>query len=165
MAIYLKFDTEIKGDSQTDGHENWITLDSVQLGVGRAISASGASTDRETSNPSFSELTCNKSSDISSCELFAQSIHGKSLGKGTVNFVNTHEGKPQIYLQYIMHEPIVSSFSQSSGGDRPAESFAINFTKLVMLYQQFDGAKKVADMTKGWDLRTGKEFNEGKIGG
>jgi type VI secretion system secreted protein Hcp len=162
--ILLKFEKAIKGDSKTEGFTDQITCDSVQWGVGRAVSSSGQSTDREVSNPSFSEVTFSKSTDISSSELFAQAIHGKSLGKASVTFINTHEGKPQPYMQVDLHDAIVSSYSASSGGDRPSESFSLNFTKQVLAYKQFDGDKVVADGAKGWDLRAGKEFNTGEVG-
>jgi len=35
--ILLKFATAIHGDSMVDGHDDWITIDSLQFGVGRAI--------------------------------------------------------------------------------------------------------------------------------
>jgi type VI secretion system secreted protein Hcp len=40
MMILLKFEPELKGDSQTADHVGWITLDTMQWGVGRAISTS-----------------------------------------------------------------------------------------------------------------------------
>ena len=40
--ILLKFTTQIKGTSTVTGHKDWITIDSLQLGVGyRSVSAQG----------------------------------------------------------------------------------------------------------------------------
>jgi len=64
--ILLKFATAINGESTVTGHDKWINLDSVQLGVGRSITMVGGGGDRETSNPSFSEVTCAKSMDVAS---------------------------------------------------------------------------------------------------
>ncbi len=159
--ILLKFKTEIKGDSTVSGHENWITLDSVQMGVGRAITASGGGQDRETSNPSFSEITCTKSMDKASTELMMQAACGKSLEEATIHFIQTGgaDAKGQHYLEYILTDPIVSSYSVSSGGERPSESFSINFTGFQQQYDVFkDGKTAEKGEKKGWDL----EKNEAK---
>ena len=48
----------------------------------------------------------------------------------------------------------------SSGGERPSESIAVNFTKIVQKYTQFKaGGEQVQADPKGWDLATGKQFN------
>ena len=59
--ILLKFATPINGESTVAGHDKWITVDSIQFGVGRGVSSVGGGGDRETSNPSFSEVTLTKS--------------------------------------------------------------------------------------------------------
>ena len=157
--ILLNFEGKIKGDSQQDEHKDWINLHSLQLGVGRQITTSGAGKDRDTSTPSFSEVSCTKSSDIASNELIAQSMYGKKIcDKAEVHFIQTGgEGADQVFMKYELYEPIISSFSISSGGERPLESFAINFTKVIQKYSQFDAGGKVTQATdKGFDLKTGK---------
>lgn len=158
--ILLKFATEIKGDSTVDAHENWITIDSVQLGVGRSISASGGGKSRDTSNPSFSELTCAKSTDMSSSDLYFQAVAGKSLGKAEIHFIQTAgtDSKGQVYLKIDLEETIVSSYSMSSGGERPSESFSINFTKITYQYDDYSGEKKTTGTPKKWDLMANKSF-------
>ncbi|WP_347988900.1 type VI secretion system tube protein Hcp [Methylomonas sp. AM2-LC] len=155
--ILLSFATEIKGDSTVDAHTDWITVDSLQWGVGRAISASGQGKDRDPSNPSFSEVTLTKSMDVASVDLFSQATCGKSLGTGKIHFIQTggSDAKSQVYLEIELAECIVSSYSQSSGGDRPQESVSINFNQLVMKYSTFkDGKTVVAGAFKGYDLKT-----------
>lgn len=152
--ILLKFATAINGDSVVAGHEKWITCASVQLGVGRAISASGGGADRETSNPSFSELTISKSTDIASADLFMQAVCGKSLGKAEIHFLQTGgaDKKQQVYLKIELTDAIVSSYSASSGGDRPSESISINFTQISYQYDAFSGDKITTGTPKKWDL-------------
>ena len=158
--ILLKFATEIKGDSTVSGHENWITLDSVQFGVGRSISASGGGKSRDTSNPSFSEITGAKSTDMSSSDLFYQAVAGKSLGKAEIHWIQTAgtSSDGQVYLQVDLEEAIISSYSLSSGGERPSESFAINFTKFTYQYDDYSGDKKTTGTPKKWDLMANKSF-------
>ncbi len=153
--ILLNFKTAIKGDSTVTKHEKWITIDSLQFGVGRAISASGGGQDRETSNPSFSELSLTKSMDIASTELMMQAASGKSLGEAQIHFVQTGgvDVKGQTYLEITLKDPIISSYSISSDGDRPSESFSINFNALQMQYNEFkEGKVAKKGEKKGWDL-------------
>ena len=159
--ILLKFETVIKGDSTVEKHEDWINIDSFQLGVGRSISASGGGKSRDTSNPSFSEATLAKSTDLASSDLFFQAICGKSLGKAEIHFVQTagvDTAGAQVYLKYELQDAIVSSYSLSSGGERPSESFSLNFTKITKQYDDFSGEKKVTGTPKKWDLMANKTF-------
>jgi type VI secretion system secreted protein Hcp len=160
--ILLNFDSKIKGDSVQKDHDNWINLHSIGHSVARVITTSGAGKDRETSTPSFSEISCTKATDIASNDLFAQAIYGKKIcDKANVHFLQTGgEGATQVYMELDLHEPIVSGYTVSSGGDRPTESFTISFTKIVQKYSQFDagGAVTQAD-PKGYDLKTGEPFN------
>ncbi|WP_305907346.1 type VI secretion system tube protein Hcp [Methylomarinum sp. Ch1-1] len=153
--ILLNFETAIKGDSTVADHADWITIDSFQFGVGRAITASGGGQDRETSNPSFSEVTLTKSMDKASTELMMQATCGKSLGKATIHFIQTGgaDAKGQEYLEYVLHDAIISSYSVSSGGERPSESISINFNGFQTKYNAFtEGGTVSKGEQKGWDL-------------
>ncbi|OON63019.1 hypothetical protein B0920_06260 [Massilia sp. KIM] len=152
--ILLKFATPIKGTSTVSGHADWITIDSIQMGVGRAISSSGGGADRDTSNPSFSEISLSKATDIASADLFMQAVCGKALGKAEIHFIHTGgaDKKEQVFLKMELDEAIVSSYSVSSGGERPSETFSINFTKISYQYDSFTGDKVVTGTAKKWDL-------------
>jgi type VI secretion system secreted protein Hcp len=158
--ILLKFATAINGESTVAGHDKWINVDSVQFGVGRSISMVGGGGDRETSNPSFSEVTFTKSMDVASTELMMQATCGKSLGKAEVHFLQTGgtSAKGQVYCKIELEESIVSSYSASSGGERPSESFSLNFTKISYLYDKFDGDKVVSGTAKKWNLEKNETY-------
>src|SRR5262249_49890033 len=150
----------IEGAVKTGQHKGWINVDSFQLGVGRSITSSGKGSDRDTSNPSFSEATFSRGSDKASPELFAQAIYGKSLGPATIDFVNV--GGPdepeKVYLQFELGDAIVSSYSISSGGDRPTESFSLNFVKIRKKFVAFDGGKVDTQSEKKWDIVANKTY-------
>ena len=158
--ILLKFATAINGESTVAGHDKWITISSIQFGVGRGISSVGGGGDRETSNPSFSEVTLSKSMDVASTELFMQATCGKSLGKAEIHFIQTGgaDAKGQVYLKIELEEVLVSSYSASSGGERPSESFSLNFTKISYNYDKFDGDKIVKGTPKKWDLEKNEKY-------
>ena len=156
--ILLNFEKQIKGDSTVEAHTDWITCDSMQLGVGRSITMSGGGKDRDTSNPSFSEITLTKSSDMASSDLYYQAVCGQSLGKAEIHFLQTAGEATQVYLKYELTDAIVSSYSISSGGERPTESFSLNFTKITKQYDAFSGDKKATGTPKKWDLMANKPF-------
>ncbi|MEZ5591281.1 MAG: type VI secretion system tube protein Hcp [Gammaproteobacteria bacterium] len=155
MAIYLSFETPIKGGATTVGYEEWIQADSMQFGVGRAISNVDGGGDRETSTPSFSEVTFSMLADIASTELLMQAIYGKELGTATIHLVNTsgeHAHKP--YEIITLKNPIISNYSESTGGDRPSISFSINFTQITRKWNKFtDGGGEEEGEEKGWNLQ------------
>jgi type VI secretion system secreted protein Hcp len=157
-VILLNLGGKVKGDSVVAEHADWITCSSFQLGASRAISLSGGGKDRETSKPNVSEVVLTKSSDIASTELFSQALSGKSLGKAEIHFLQTADDKMQVYLIYELTDAIVSSFTLSSGGDRPMESISLNFTQILMTYNQFSGTEVTPGAAKGWDLMESKRL-------
>lgn len=158
--ILLNFATKIKGNSTVAGHADWITIESLELGVGRAISVSGGGKDRDTSNPSFSEISLSKPTDIASADLFMQAVCGKSLGKAELHFMQTggSGNKQQVFLKIELEDAIVSSYSISSGGERPRESISINFTKISYQYDAFDGDTISTGTAKKWNLKAGETY-------
>ena len=156
--ILLKFEKQIKGDSTVSDHTDWITIDSMQMGVGRAISMSGGGKDRDTSNPSFSEIALTKSTDVASADLFMQACCGKSLGKAEIHFIQTGgvDQADQVFLKIELTDAIVSSYTASSSGERPQESFSLNFTEISYQYDAFSGDKVTTGTAKKWNLKTNK---------
>jgi type VI secretion system secreted protein Hcp len=157
--ILLKFDPELKGDSVVEKHKDWISVDSLQWGVGRAVSTSGAGTDRDTSNPSFSEVSISKNMDVASAQMMLEAACGKAFTTATLHFIQTggKDAAGQHYLEIILDKPLLSSYSMSSGGERPSESVSINYNGIKMQYDQLTDGKVVAKgESKGYDLKVNK---------
>jgi type VI secretion system secreted protein Hcp len=130
MPIYMNYN-DIKGDATADGHVGWIELSSVQWGVGRGISSpTGASADRESSAPSVSEITVSKANDVASTKLLNEAYQGEGQ-KVKIEFCKTDKGNLEVYLAFELEDCMISGYSLSSGGDRPAETLSLNFTKIV----------------------------------
>lgn len=157
--ILLNFATQIKGDSQVEGHKDWITVDSCSFGVSRQFNISGAGTSRDVSNPMFQDIGISKSTDVASADLFAQATWGKSLGDCTIKWIRTGEDKKvEVYLTVILSEAIVATYNLSSGGERPNESLSINFTKISYQYDDFSGTTKTTGTAKKFDLMKNTTF-------
>jgi type VI secretion system secreted protein Hcp len=152
--ILLNFATKINGTSTVAEHDKWITCEAVDFNVGRSITRSGGGADRDTSNPQFSEVQVTKATDCVSAELFFQAACGKSLGKAELHFVQTGGGdaKGQAFLKMELEGAIISNYRVSSNGDRPTESFSINFTKISYQFDSFDGDKVTTGTPKKWDV-------------
>jgi type VI secretion system secreted protein Hcp len=150
MAAYLKYKAlEDKGESAAKGHEKWIEIGSVQLGVGRGIRTPvGSSAKREASAPNVSEVMITKLMDSTSPLLFQEALIGKA-SEAKIDLVETGHDQLNPYLEITLTNAMISGYSVSSGGDRPSESISLNFTKIEYKYTQYknDGTKGVTPGT------------------
>jgi type VI secretion system secreted protein Hcp len=145
MAAYLKYEAIKKGESKAKGHEGdkgWIEVGSVQFGVGRGISTPvGMSSKREASAPNVSEIVLTKLMDSTSPLIYQESLRGVAC-KAFLDLVETHEEQLETYLALTLENCMISSYTCSSGGDRPSESFSLNFTKIEYKYTPYDDKHK-----------------------
>jgi type VI secretion system secreted protein Hcp len=139
MPIYMQFTRSnglvIKGNATAPGHEDWIELSSMQLGVNRHVTnPSGRGTDREGSAPATQEIIVTKDEDRASTELFKQSLWGEAA-MVQIDFVKDDAGKPVVTMSITLEATQVASYSLSGhGGDgtaRPMESLSLNFQRMT----------------------------------
>jgi len=159
-VILIKFATEIKGNSKVDGHDGWIDCESMSFGVARAVAPTSAGSNRrEVSSPSVSEMMFHRTSDGASPELLYQACGGVSLGNCDVHVLQVVENKPQVFLKILLEGAIVSNYHMSSGGQGPpSDSFSVNFNKMSVQYDTFDGKKITTGTAKKWDLALNKTY-------
>lgn len=156
MAIYVKYEG-IDGEATHESHKKWLDVGSMSFGVNRSISTpSGATTNREASEPSVSEVTISKLMDSASPKLFTESATGAAGKKVQIHLVST--GSPgNTYVEYTLHNALVSSYSVSTSGDRPSESVSISFTKLEYKFIPYDDKNKAGTpISVSYDLSTTK---------
>lgn len=156
MAIYVKYDG-IDGEATQEDHKKWLDVSSLQWGVGRGISmTSGSTANREASEPSVSEVTLTKMMDSSSPKFFTESCTGAAGKKVVIHLVTT--GSPgNTYAEYTLTDALVSSYSMSSGGDRPSESISLSFTKLEFKFTPYDAKNKAGTpISVSYDISTTK---------
>jgi type VI secretion system secreted protein Hcp len=129
VDAFLKFDS-IQGESAE--RPGWVDVKSVQFGAGRgASSATGRSADREASAPSVSEIKITRAIDQASPKLAQCIKRGCHFGTVLLAMRKAGGGKA-VYLEYKLTNVWVSSYSMSSGGDRPMESVSLNFSKIEL---------------------------------
>lgn len=144
MPIYMNYNSlAVKGDVTEEGHKGWIELSSCQWGVGRGISAPvGNAVNREASAPSVSEITSSKMLDTSSTKLLTEALQGEGVPV-IIDFCKTEKGSLVVYLELTLTNTMVSGYSLSSGGDKPSESFSLNFTKIEFKNIPMDSTGKL----------------------
>lgn len=156
MAIYLKFGS-INGDATHDEHKQWVQVDSVQWGVGRAITTpTGSTKNREASEPSISEVTVSKQMDQSSIYFFEQACVGNKAELCKIHMVST--GSPgRTYAEFNLTNALISGYSLSSGGDVPSESISVSFTKIEVKYNTVDEGGTPKPASTSYDMTTTKK--------
>ncbi len=131
VDAFLQLDG-VKGESQEKPGS--IEITSWSFGAGRGISSpTGGASDRESRAPSVSEIHITKVNDKTSPTLMRACANGRHFASAIL-YVRKAGGS-QPYLQYKLSDVILSSYSVSSGGDRPTESMTINFAKIEVQYQ------------------------------
>lgn len=158
MAIYLKLGT-VAGSVTAAGYEQWVECNSLQWGVGKAVSTPvGSTANRECSTASVSEVTLTKSMDKSTISLFKCAVAGSDKAALLKVHILKQDGQ-QIspFVEYEFTNALVSGYSVSSGGDRPSESLSFNFTKCQVKYVEANAEATEGNPTvAGFDLTTGK---------
>jgi len=159
MAIFMNYkDLAIKGNVTADGYQNWISLGSLQFGVGRGISMeAGNMSNREATRPSLSEVTISKVMDGASTGLFKESLTGAEGCKVVIDVVKTGADKIEKYVSYELENVLVSSYSVSAGDSgAPQESVSLSFAKIVMTYTAGDKTNAAGGPDRtGYDLEKG----------
>ena len=160
MAIYMNFNSKkIKGNVTATGYEDWIELDSFQMGNGRGISMEvGNMANREATRPSLSEVVITKALDNASGSLFKESLTGVEGVVVQIHIVQTGAKQVEKFAAYEFSDVLISSYSiAGSGGGAPHESMSLSFSKIVADLQGADKANKNGqNMKVGYDLTTAK---------
>ncbi|WP_370981190.1 Hcp family type VI secretion system effector [Agaribacterium sp. ZY112] len=147
------------GNVTAAGYENWIEVDSMNFGVGRAITMeAGAMSNREATRPSISEVTVTKPLDAASGGLFKNSVTGDAGVKVEIHVVQTGASQVEKYAVFTLEEVMISSYSVSaSSGGAPHESISLSFAKIEADLTHADKTNKnTKNMKVGYDLTTAK---------
>ena len=159
MSGYLKIG-DIKGESTESKHTDWIDIQSVQWGVGRAISSPAGGGSREASAPSISEITITKRVDASSPAIFLNAVGGSDpVATVTLELTTSTGSGPVVFYRLTLSDVYVTGQSHSAGmdGSEISESISLNFSKIKMEYYKVDskgGAVLISPIN--YDLATGK---------
>jgi type VI secretion system secreted protein Hcp len=137
MALYLKITDgrkQIKGDVTNPSYLHWIELDSITLGVDRTISSDTAGEARG-ERPNFQDIVVTKYQDSASALLELAFRRGDS-GPASIAFLEIMgKGYWRETLRLELEGVLIVGYALSSTGDRPLESYSLNFTGRKFIQQ------------------------------
>ena len=124
------------------------------LTVRRATMEAGKMANREVGKPSISEVTLTKEADNSVAALFKEAVSGSAGKKATLKFVRTGTDKVEEFMEYALHDCLVSGYSISADGDEePMENVSLSFSKCEINYKDHDATNKTGNPQRaGYDL-------------
>jgi len=154
MAIYLDYDG-IKGNVTAKGFEQCVKINTVRFGVSRSITMeAGKMANREVGKPTISQMILSKEADNSVAALFKEAIAGSSGKTATLKFVRTGSDKAEEFMEYILHDCLVSRYHISAESDEePKENIALSFSLCEINYKDHDASNKAGNPQRtGYDL-------------
>ena len=146
MAIYMKL-AGADGDVTEQGHKNWIELLDLQWSMSRTVrSAVGGGKNRESTSAYVSEITVTKYVDSGSKGVATNAFVGKASDV-QIDFTRVEKGQEAVFRTLKLTNAIISGLSnKATGGERPVEVIALNFTKIA-----------ITDKTAGVDNSAGSQ--------
>jgi len=161
MPILLNYnDGEIEGDVTAKGFEKYMSLYSMNFGVGRAVTMEvGEMNNRDAGRPSISEISVTKQMDGASAMIFKDSLTGRAMPKILIELVRTGaESGFTKFVSYELEDVILSSYSLSAGDNgAPVENLSFSFSKFIMTHASSDKTNKEgANVIVGYDLASGE---------
>jgi type VI secretion system secreted protein Hcp len=116
--------------------------------------AGGSGKNREAGKASVSEVSVSKASDEATVPLFQEACKGSGT-EVKIDLCTVQNDALKPYLQYTFKETMISSYSLSTGGERPTEQLSLNFThieaKLTPYNQQ---GKPGSPVSASYNLKT-----------
>jgi type VI secretion system secreted protein Hcp len=120
----------ISGESVEPNHQGWIEVKNFSFGV-----ANSSMRTRQVGGSSEGpgRVSIVKEVDKTS-PLLKQRLAAGGRFAEVILAVRKAGGGSSAYMNYVLHDAMVSSFSKSGGGDRPQESISLNYNKLEWSY-------------------------------
>ena len=151
---FLKFDPEIKGESQQTGYEGQVEILSYSWGLtqtgGFSYGTGGTSAKADLQDLSVTFRIC-----PASPKFMQYCATGKHLASAVLTCLEASE-TPQKYLEITLTDVVISSFQTGgSGTDKPIESMSLNFAQVKKEYFRQDDAGMVTSAGTGsWNQQT-----------
>ncbi|MFC0253862.1 Hcp family type VI secretion system effector [Massilia consociata] len=153
--FYLQLDG-VKGESNDSKHQGWIECTSINWSITQPKSATASTAGGHTAERAeLSEISISKLVDVASPILAQLCACGKTIPKAKLEMQRADgNGEPVKYFEVELENVLVAHVAPSfGGGDFPAESLGLKFSKARWKYtQQKIGGGGSGNTTGGWDL-------------
>jgi type VI secretion system secreted protein Hcp len=138
VAVYVKFEgtNMIRGSVTTKGYEGWSEAHTLQWGIARDVKIASHGIQRESSEPTVSEVVITKLLDTASWALVDETFSSKITPRIDFAFTRTERDQVATFLKIRLDECILSgySFSTNEEGLPPLETISINYAKIELDY-------------------------------
>jgi type VI secretion system secreted protein Hcp len=150
--------TGVEGESTLKAHPNEIHCFSWSWGVSNPAAFDPTAGRIVPGKPNFQDISLTKTVDKSSPALMTGVATGKQYDTAVITILKSTAGAAtQDFYVITLSDVVVTSFSTSSGGDTPSESFTLTYTKVNVRYYptKQDGTLDLP-VTFSFDLATNK---------
>jgi len=156
LPAHAAFDAFLKlegvpGEATATGHKDEIDIESFSMGIARAGSASG---------PQFSDISFTHLLDKASPILILKCAQGAHIPTAVLT-CRTVGASSLVFYRITLTDVMVTSVSigvASGGGDRPTESFSLNYTRIEWEYiPQLPTGGSGTPVRASWDLARGTQ--------
>ena len=164
MAIecFLKIEgPDIKGEAQSDGHEEEIDVLSWSWGLSQtgAMHQAGG---RGAGKASVQDLKVTKFVDAATPTLLLSCLSGTQIQRATLTCLKVGgDGRRIPYVAVVMQRVILAAVDDggSSGDERFTESLSLNFAEVIVRYTKQNPDGSVGDeVAIGWSIRENKRL-------
>jgi len=153
---FMKID-DIKGESTSKEHKDWIELLAFSTGLEQAASHSKSSAGGGTSaRADFHDFTITKALDMGTPKIAEHCALGVHISEITIDLCRAAGKEKVTYMQYILTDVIISSVSTGASGEAfPSETLSLNFGKIEWKYikQKRAGGSGAGTVAAAYDLR------------
>lgn len=149
---------DLMGESLEKTHAGWIEVASMEFKIENPVTLGSGSGSITASKAKGSALTITKLLDRSSPLLFLGCATGTAYPTVTLELTRLNASSiPVTYYRITLSNVIVSNLGTSSLGERPAESVALSYEKIVTDYFMQDSKGNVPSTptsTATWNFAT-----------
>ena len=159
MPAYVKLQ-DIKGESQEQGHKDWVYVESVSNSIMRSIQEGGTGVQRSNGETTLGDIVCVKTWDSSSPKLAESCANGVFMSEVLIHLCSTINKKNVVNLEFKLKDVIISSYSFHGSGSQdpvPTEEITLNYTDIEWTYKKFnDQGKEDGNFPGKYSTQEGK---------
>ena len=142
MAAFMKTDSPvIKGQITDEGHKEWIEIKAMSSPIFRSIAQGAKDTQRTQGDTTLGDIVIVRNLDTSSVELQKACANGTPIKKVTIHFTLQAKNKQETYLEYILENVIITSYSihvNEKGDPTASEELTLAYTKVEWNYTKIN---------------------------
>lgn len=143
---------DIKGESDEQGHKDWVYVKSISGAIMRSIAEGATGVKRSNGETSLGDIVVSKTWDTSTPKLASAVANGVFLSEVVIHLCSTINKKNVTNLEIKLKDVILSSYHFMGTSEQdpvPSEEITMNYTSIEWTYEKFDTMGKSAGKVPG----------------